>query len=222
MVTTAAKEAKSAEVRGKTLEIVRPELAHLIAEIECITPLLINPLTARYVKSMDPSTTAGHSKLTPEEEYNEKLQSRTLDGKYYLPVEMFIGNNGVLVQASKMARLKKVTSKIVQSAISIEHDVILNAPEGLRACIQIQTKGPVMDFHMAAIVSKGGSKVSIPVYRPRFDDCALTLRIEYWVKLINQASLMSLLTTAGMLGIGSYHRGGFGRFKVVKATEIRG
>jgi hypothetical protein len=219
MATSAA---KAAEVRGKTIEIVKPELAHLIAEIECTTPLLINPLTHRYVRSMDNSTTAGPVKLTPEQEYQEKLEARELNGKYYVPVEMFIGNNGALVEASKMVRLKKVTSKIVQAAISIEHDAILKAPEGLRPCIEIHSDaGPVMDFHMAAVLSKG-TRVSIPVYRPRFDDCAITLRIEYWVKLINQAALVSLLTTAGVLGIGAYRRGGFGKFKVLKATEVRG
>lgn len=211
-----ATAAKKQESQSKLLEIVRPELAHITAEIEGTTPLLINPLTHRYVKSMDTSAATGPVKLTPEQEYQEKLESRELNGKYFVPVEMFVGNNGSLVEASKMVRLKKVTSKVVQAAISVEHDAILKAPEGLRPCVEIGTSGPVMDFHMASVLSKG-TRVSIPVYRPRFDDWAITLHIEYWVKLINQSALMSLLTTAGVLGIGAYRRGGFGRFKVIKA-----
>lgn len=207
------------EKESKRIEIISPKFSCVEVWLEGLTPLLINPLTQRYVDSKKPGSASSSEVLPPEEEYEEKLKCRRLNGKFYHPTEAFTGNMGVFLRAASSAKIKKVNAKTVQTALSIRPDILLNCPEGIRPCTEIITeKGPEMDFHMAFVLSKQ-TRVPIPVYRPRFDDWKMKLTIDYWPTLVNQSALISLVTTAGLLGCGAFKLGGFGRFRLVKAEQ---
>jgi hypothetical protein len=208
-------------LKTKKIDIVSINFSHLRAEIVGISPLLINPVTQRYVDSRKPGAATSSEILQPEQEYKEKLACRELDGKFYHPVESFTGNYGTFLQAARSVKIKKVNAKTVQTALVIRHDVLLNAPEGIRPCVLIDTPGPTMDFHLGFVLSKN-TRVPIPIYRPRFDKWAMTLTIEYWPQLVSQSALMSLITAAGLLGLGAFRLGGFGRYRLMKAQEVEG
>jgi hypothetical protein len=208
---------------GKVIPIVRPTISHLVAMIEGITPLLQNPKTADYLQAIEnPGDAAPSNKVkNPDKEYKDRL--RASKGLYLHPVEAFTGRKGVFQSAAKVARLRKINSKIVMTGIKIEHDLLSEFADGIRPYIVINSKsGPVNDKHIAEI-EKMGRHIPIPIYRPRFDDWSMELRISYWPSLVSLSNLMSLLATAGEIGIGSYrpeNGGTFGTFKVSSAREV--
>jgi len=224
-MATATKAVRE-ELKGKAVPIQKPTIRCLFVTIEGTTPLLQNPKTADYIKSIIDSgqgnAQPGKVIKNPEKDFKDRIRKA---GDVYLhPVEAFTGQKGVFPSAAKVARLKKISSKAVLMGIKIQRDCLEEFADGIRPYVRIQSeKGPVMDMHVAEIKS-GMRSVPVPIYRPRFEKgWRIDLRINYWPDLVSQSNLMSLLAHAGELGIGSWrpeNGGTFGMFKVIKAMEV--
>lgn len=218
-MATAAKTVKASQSEGRTISIVRPEISQIICVLTGITPLLQNPKTEEYIQSIISGQNQPHpvnNNRDPQLEFEKRLRKH--EGKYIHPIEAFIGQHGCIVEASKANRLKKITAKTVITAVQALPDCLAKTPEGIVPSLYLDSPGAVSDFHMATIW-KMGKPIPVPIYRPRHDKWGVTLRLNYWPSLVSQSALISLLVTAGQLGIGAYKTGGFGRFEVTSAKQ---
>jgi hypothetical protein len=224
---TAKKLAPKVVAGGKPIEVVRPNMAYLFAAIEGTAPLLQNPKTKQYLDSMIASgegkAQAAKTIKNPEDEFIARLK-QTKEEIGLVPVEAFTGRRGLFPTAARLARLKKISSTTVLAGVKVIPDVMLEFQDGLRGYLLIRGGSkPINDKHIADIEKAPGKRVPVPIYRPRYNQWGLELRIKYWPTLVSLSNLMSLLATMGEVGVGSWrpeNGGMFGTFQLLNAAEV--
>lgn len=224
MTATAVAVDTSNKTVGKKLEIVRPDIRRLIATIVGVTPLLQNPPTEDYLRAIEKMGTGDAQSVSrtkdAEQEFLARL--RTYKNEYLHPAEAFTGKKGVLTSAAKVARIKKVNSRMVLAAVKLQPDYTIELVNGLRPYVAIRGSEPIRDKHFATIMNRGQG-VPVPIYRPRFDKWTIELRLSYWPSLISTSALVSLLVAAGEIGIGSWrpeNGGTFGTFIILEVRSV--
>jgi len=223
--TAEATPITDAKNRGRKLELPKSEDSRLEVHIKGTAPLLANPKTKAYLDEIErggkKSGIAKTIAKDPQAEFEMRLRHLS-DGSCGWPLEAFTGKTGLLVAVLSMvdARKMKLSKKNIFAAIQIEHDEITDTPEGPRAFLRIEGDEPVIDKHFATII-KGFQPVPIPVYRPRWDNWALKIRLRYNPQLISADQIVTLFREGGRgVGLGAWRRANGGAFGTFELSEV--
>lgn len=201
--------------KTKKLEIPGANIGRMDVKLVGKTPYMRNPWTKRVLATMPGGPEAGTSgkseKLTPEEEFNEKLEAMLVepaengDGPTYgMPPEAFVEG-----MAAAGYRLGDWSSMVeIKAAVSVPHagELPIDAPE------------PEMDSRATNLAGRGSTKVA---NRPKFHPWSVTVPVEFDKGVINERQVLRLLNDMGRgIGVGAYrpeNGGTFGTFEVEAA-----
>lgn len=195
--------------QARELEIPAPNVGRMDITVVGLTPYMRSPWTEREKKSLVKTEGSGQSeKLTPEEEYQEKLDAMLLedgdDPVYGMPAVAF--SEGMAAAGYRMGDWSSMVE--LKAAISI-------ISEGE---LPIESPGPEMDTRPGNLAGRGSVKLAV---RPKFFPWSVEVPIEWDKGVLNEKQVIRLLQDMGRgVGTGAYrpeNGGTFGTFEVDSA-----
>lgn len=195
---------------AKKLEIPAPNVGRMDVRIVGLSPYMRNPWTERAKESLVKTSGSGKSeKLTPEEEFQEKLDAMLLeDGDepvYGMPAVAFVEG-----MAAAGYRLGDYSSMV-------ELKAALTVPCGSDE-LPIEAPEPEMDKRPGNLAGRGAVKLAV---RPKFYPWAVEVPVTYDRGVLNEKQVLRLLGDMGRgIGVGAYrpeNGGTFGTFEVEAA-----
>lgn len=195
---------------ARKIEIPAPNLGRIDVRIVGLSPYMRSPWTEREKRSLVSTEGSGQTeKLTPEEEYQQKLDAMLVeDGDnpvYGMPPVAF--SEGMAAAGYRLGDWSSMVE--LKGALSIVNG------EGE---IPIESPGPEMDTRPGNLAGQGSVKLAV---RPKFFPWAAEVPIEFDQGVLNRKGVIRLLQDMGRgVGIGAYrpeNGGPMGTFEVESA-----